>query len=268
MSKGFEQKKIDLFHYPNLIKSNGSKKNNIVDQEFDGINDFELPILEKTIILEKEKTIEGKFHLSPIVREYRGIAKQEIKEREILIKEEVERRIELIRQEGFDQGFEQGIEEGKNEIYQQTRQMTEDKIGHLTKMIEEILLEKEKILNHEKMEIYQLVRSLTKWIILRELKDDGEYIKRLLEKLITELGSRQDLLVQVNRDEFEAMPEVLKFVENKIGELKNVRIESDSDVALNGFVVTSENGIINGTLQEQFNQLDRLFETVGLHSDE
>ncbi|MBH48646.1 MAG: hypothetical protein CME71_10800 [Halobacteriovorax sp.] len=229
-----------------------------------------LKVKEKAQIIKAERTQAEKagFTISPIVREYRGIARQEVDERERRIEDEVQKRLEFLKQQAFDEGFQEGIEQGKAEVFDQTRQMTEEKLTHLTALIQEVLAEKEELLAREKNDTYRLVRNLSKWIVLRELKDDGKYIERLLEKLVTELGSKQNLLIQVNRAQFEAMPEVLDVVQARLGELKNVRVEADSDVSPNGFVIESENGIINGTLEEQFHQLDRLFEAVGLESDE
>lgn len=225
------------------------------------------PERAKVIKAEREHAEKSGFSISPIVREYRGISRQEVEERERRIEDEVQKRVELIRAQAAQEGYQEGVEQGREEVFHQTRVMTEEKLAHLTNLIETLLAEKEELLAKEKNEVYQLVRNLTKWVILRELNDDGKYLQRLLEKLIVEMGTKQNLLIQVNRAQFESMPEVLEVVEAKLGQLKNVRVENDQSVSNNGFVVESENGIINGTLEEQFAQLDRLFETVGLESD-
>ena len=64
------------------------------------------------------------------------------------------------------------------------------------------------------------------------------------------------------------MPEVLDHLHEKLGELENVRVEVDYDIEGPGIILESQNGIINGTLKEQFNSLDKLFKTVGLENDE
>ena len=42
-----------------------------------------------------------------------------------------------------------------------------------------------KIISKQKSEIIDLVKSLTKWVIKKELEDDGDYLKRLLDQLIS-----------------------------------------------------------------------------------
>ena len=113
-----------------------------------------------------------------------------------------------------------------------------------------------------------MIRNMTKWIILRELKEDGAYLERLLEKLIIELQARQNLLIQVNKNDFSHMPEILQVVQQRLGTLNNVRLEVDFDISPNGITIESENGIITGTLETQFKNLDKLFESVGIYEQQ
>lgn len=207
------------------------------------------------------------FNISPIVKEHRGLLKQERDERERKIRDEVERRLDIIREEAFQQGFDEGIEAGKQEIFNQTRAQTEEKLNALVDMINEVLILKEDIINNQKQELYKLIRNLTKWVILRELDGDGEYIPRLLEKLIVEIQTKSNLLLHVDQNSFEGMTDILEVVQEKIGALKNVRVEVDYDINDQGLIIESDNGIINGTLEEQMHSLDKLFESVGLENE-
>jgi flagellar assembly protein FliH len=269
MGKNTSDLEIEEFSFPEFNGAANAGKE-AKDFLFRELADIQAKTPERAHIIkaERDRAEKSGFSISPIVREYRGITKQEVDEKEKRIEDEIQKRLEFLRDQAVQEGYQEGIELGKAEIFDQTRQMTEEKLTHLTGMIEMLLREKEELLAKEKNEVYRLIRNLSKWVVLRELKDDGAYLERLLEKLITELGSKQSLLIQVNRNQFDSMPEVLEIVEKRLGQLRNVRIESDLAVSENGFIIESENGIINGTLEEQFHQLDRLFETVGLENDE
>ena len=54
-----------------------------------------------------------------------------------------------------------------------------------------------KIISKQKSEIIDLVKSLTKWVVKRELEDDGDYLKRLLDNLISEVDSKSILILHV-----------------------------------------------------------------------
>ena len=217
---------------------------------------------QKKLAIERVVAHKKEFKISPIVLEHRGIKRKEQEEAEKKVQDEVEKRVQAIQEEAMIKGHAEGVKIGQEEVYNQTRSQTEEKLGALSAMIDEVLKQKEEILNEQKQQIYQLIKNLTKWIILRELDNDGRYLERLLEKLIIEMQSRSNIFIQVSQKDFLKMPEVLETVQKKIGELANVRIEVDYDIQDQGIVLECENGIIKGTIAEQFNSLDKLFESV------
>ncbi|OIQ16837.1 MAG: hypothetical protein BM556_14355 [Bacteriovorax sp. MedPE-SWde] len=251
--------------FTNSLDTGEVKEFSFEDLEGKSINEIERH--QETIKLERRESADSGFDISPIVRQHRGMEEQEAVERENRILDEVNKRVAKIEEEAFKKGYDEGIEKGREDVYEQTRASTDEKIIALSEMISETLSTKEEILKSQKTQLYTLVKNLTKWVILRELKDDGVYLERLLEKLIIEAQTKSNLLIQVDQKYFEQMPEVLETVQKKLGEFSNVRVETDFDIQGLGIVVESENGIINGSLQEQLNSLDKIFESVGLPSD-
>ena len=56
---------------------------------------------------------------------------------------------------------------------------------------------------------------MTKWILLRELRDDDDYLIRLIEKLIDEIGNKKRLTINIDHKRFSKMPEVLEEIQRK-----------------------------------------------------
>jgi flagellar assembly protein FliH len=220
------------------------------------------PEFQKTIKAERAFAKGSNFKVNPIVEQFRGLKDQEEREYEERVEDEVKRRVQAIQDDAFKAGFEEGVNQGREEIFDQMRNTVDQKLENFSAMVTDVLKTQEEILSNQKTEIYQLLRNLSKWIVLRELNEDGKYIERLLERLLLEMQSRNNLLIQVNPADFAKMPEVLEHVQSRLGELKNVRIEIDSSVKTKGIIVESENGIINSTMEEQFKSLDKLFEDV------
>jgi len=218
--------------------------------------------IEKKLRIERDFADNAHFEISPIVRQHRGINKLENEEKETRISEEVSRRVAEIEQDAYNKGFTEGQKIGQAEVFKETRAVTEEKLISFTEMINFVLQTQEEIINQQKSELYLLLKNLTKWIILRELKDDGEYIERLLEKLIRELKVKSNLLIKVNENGFKGMEDVLQTVQENLGELENVRVEVDYDVDECGLIVETKNAIIDGTMEQQFLKLDELFRTV------
>lgn len=259
-----KEKKIEEYNFKPLFKET---KIGVEDFQFDAI-DRELIISKEEhgqhLKIEREYAESNSFSIAPIVREHRGINKQERDEREMAIENEVVKRVKKIEEDAFNKGFEQGVLQGKEEVFNQTKAESEEKLSFLTNMINEVLVTQAELVQSERIAIQKTIRNLTKWVILRELKDDGEYIERLLEKLIEDLQTKNNLLVQVNPQLFNKMPDILEHVERVLGKLENIRVEADYDIAGPGIIVNSDNGIINGTLTEQFKSIDLLFEKTGV----
>ena len=219
---------------------------------------------QEVIRNERAHASRSNFKVAPIVREHRGMIKQEEDERETQIQNEVSRRLLMIEEDAYERGFQRGQEDGREEVFRETQAATDEKLELLNGMIKEVLGAKAEMLKEERVQVYETVKTLTKWIVLRELKEDGTYIERLLEKLILEMQTKSNLLIHVNQSAFESMPEVLDQIQKRIGELTNVRVEVDHNQDLPGMVLQSENGILNGRLGVQFKNLDKLYSNVGL----
>lgn len=219
---------------------------------------------EKIIKMERNLAYEKQFKIAPVVEEFRGMSAQAAKEREQRIAEEVSKRVALIKDEAYQEGLAQGQEQGRAEVLEQMSFEVEEKLSYFTEMVHEVLALKSQIAENQKKEIFMMIKNLVKWILLREISADQDYIARLLEKLIIEMGSKEHLLIHVNEAHFEKMPEVLEVVQKKLGALTNVRVEVDYSMESPGLVLESQNGIINASLDQQFHNLEKLFEVVGV----
>jgi flagellar assembly protein FliH len=239
--------KVTLFEFKPLI-------NNLLSIRK---NDF-----QKIIREERTHAKNSKFKISPIVEQHRGLKDQENQDFEEIVEKEVTKRLIEIQDDAFKSGFNEGVNQGREEIFNEMRSVVDQKLESFSQMVTDVLKTQDQIINVQKKEIYTLIRNLTKWIIIKELKNDGAYLERLLEKLLLEIQSRSNLFIQVSSKDFEDMPEVLKHLQTRFGELKNVRVEIDDAITTSGIIVESENGIINATMEEQFKSLDKLFEDV------
>lgn len=221
---------------------------------------------DEILRIERKHESNSGFSIAPIVREHRGINRQEHDERERAIEVEVKKRLIKLEKEAFDKGHAEGVRIGKEEIFNQMRAECEMKLESVSEMVNEVLKTQVELIQNEKVAVQKTIRNLTKWIILREIDSDDKYIERLLIKLVEELQTKSNLLIQVNPKSFKSMPIILETVQKVIGNLDQVRIEEDFDIAGPGIVINSENGIINGTLKEQFKSLDELFSKVGVEA--
>ncbi len=262
---------VSEYEFRPLHASAGPNDGTVSEFDFQPLNRNQVMDIqrhEKVIQIERSNAERSNFKISPVVREHRGINRQEELERQRLIQEEVERQLVKVQKLAYEEGLEKGMQDGREEVFNQLRTEVDSKVEQLQEMINVTLSKQAELLQNEKMAVYRTIKNLTKWIILRELKDDGDYVLRLLEKLISELQVKSNILVQIDPRSFAEMPDVLELIKERMGAMDKVRVECDYDIEGPGIVVESDNGIINGSLKEQFQSLAKLFENVGLNEDE
>lgn len=233
-------------------------------QELTGKSFNRESISEEVLRTERSNEKKHNFKIDNVVRDSRGLAEQEKSDIEVKIQEEVNRRIESAYKEAYAEGLEKGIEEGKAEAFANYQQELESKIEEFSVVIEAVKTEGQKIVEKNKHEIIEFVKRFTKWIVLKEI-NEKIYLESLLEKLILELNARKNLIIKVGRNNFSQMSEVIQTVESRLGQLSNVRVEIVPEINHPGIILESENGLIDGSIEGIFQNIDKIFEQVIQH---
>jgi flagellar assembly protein FliH len=223
-------------------------------------------ISEKVIRAEREHASKNQFEIMDEVKKLRGITAQEKNDFENKVGAEVQNRLQQIVEDATQEGYQHGLEQGRDQAYQEAREVIEEKIAIFEQMITELNQAKVDVMEKNRFDMYKMIKSLTKWVALKEVDDQG-YLPKLLEKLILEVNIKSNLLIKVSAKNIDVMPGVIEAVEQRIGKLTNVRLEINHDSQGQGIVVESENGIIDGTIESQLKSIDTVFETVGLFGD-
>lgn len=218
----------------------------------------------KIIRTEREAEAKSQFKIDSIVRDLRGLSGQERDDLENSINQQVEKRIKEIREQAYREGLEKGRMEGADAALQEAMATHEQQIQAVEGMVVELRTQCESRLENHRHDIYEMSKRLLKWLVLKEVQDDG-YVPKLLEKLILEMNQRQNLIIRVNHADFADMPSVVEALEKRIGNLPNVRIEPDMDMKGRGIVLETENGILDATPEALFQTIDKIYESVVNH---
>ena len=243
-----------------------AKKSDVDNYEFRPLAEFH----EKNDEYEFDiKDSDGEaFRVSPIVKTHKKINHYFEIYKEKKIKDEVERKLLKLEKKGFDKGFNQGIKQGEEKTYRERKEFLKKEMDDFSKLVEDTLKIKKTILEREKHSIYELIKSLVKWVILKELKDDDKYLLRLLEKLMSEVENKNNVLIQINRENFEKNKDIFQEMQNILKATSSVKFDVKGDIDTQGIILTTENEVIDGTLEEQFKNLDKIFSQIGLRKSE
>ena len=207
------------------------------------------------------------FRISPVVKRHRGLTVVEKKNFERKVQQKVDQSLIKLKKQGYEDGYRRGLEEGFSKSKAEADEHFAGLIQDFSQYLAEITSYKNELIEVQKDNMFKMLKILTKWVILKEVEDE-EYLHRLFEKLINEIHCKTDLVVRVDQENFEKMPDVIERLEGKIGELTNVRLEVDRSMTQKGLVIESPKGIVDGSLEAQFGTLNHLFRQIGIGTKE
>lgn len=255
---------IKPFQFSDLQSNHVVTQNNFKAFEFKSLNGISVntnKASEEEIRSERKYAQKNSFQVDGVVAEYRGLSRQEQNDLEQKIQLEVRRRLDEAYEQAYREGLEQGKEEGREQAQAEFSQIVAEKVEEFGRVVSQVQLQSDKIIEKHRVEIYEFVKRFTKWIVLKEI-DEKVYLQTLLEKLILELNARKNLIVKVGQQNFSQMPEVIQAVEGKLGQLTNIRVEIVPEIHHPGIILESENGLIDGSLEGVFQNIDKIFEQV------
>ena len=267
MQKNIRDAKIQPFTFNDL------KGTHVVSQQ-DQLQPFEFKTLNGESVTREKSSDEAlrsersfakknNFKIDDVVRDSRGHTQQDTNDFEQRVETEVKKRLQASYQDAYEEGLSQGRAEGKEEAFLEHQEILARNTEAFSAIIEQVRVDSGSMMESNRTEVYDFIKRFTKWIVLKEI-NEKVYLEALLEKLILELNARKNLIVKVSKASFKDMPEVLAAVESRLGQLSNVRIEIVPQIKHPGIILESENGLIDGSLETNFQNIDKVFEQVHL----
>jgi len=258
---------IKSFEFSDLEGTHIVSQANFKSFEFktlDGESVTSEKVSDEEIRSERKYAQKNNFKIDDTVRDYRGLSRQEQTDLEQKIQAEVKRRLDAAYDDAYREGLEKGKAEGKEIAIQELLEAMGQKVEDFGQVIAQVQGQSDKIIERNRHEVYEFIKRFTKWIILKEV-NEKVYLETLLEKLILELNARKNLIVKVGRANFAQMPEVIQTVEARLGQLSNVRIEIVPEINYPGIILETENGLIDGSMEGVFQNIDKIFAQVVKH---
>lgn len=216
---------------------------------------------DEEIRVERTHERKNNFKIDSAVREMRGISRQEQSDFEAQVAAEVQKRLSAVQEKAYQEGLEQGKAEGKDLAYQEHQAELSAQLENFSAILNDVSSQGRALIEQERHHIYEFIKRFTKWIVLKEI-DEKVYLEKLLEKLILELNAKKNLIIKVGKNNFQSMPEIVAAVESRLGQLQNTRVEIVPEIQHPGIILESDNGLIDGSLEGVFGNIDQIFEQV------
>ncbi len=216
---------------------------------------------DEEIRSERNFAAKNDFKIDELVKDYRGLSRQEQTDLEKKIQVEVTKRVEAAYQKAYAEGLAKGEALGREEALSKHTTELSGNVDDFINLVSALQDQTSAYMTQHRAEVYEFLKRFTKWIVMKEI-NEKVYLEQLLEKLVLELNCRKNIIIKVGRAQFEAMPDVIKTVEARLGQLQNTRIEIVPELRHPGIILESENGLIDGSLEGVFKNIDKIFGQV------
>lgn len=133
--------------------------------------------------------------------------------------------------EGYDIGFSQGKEDVYKEIKEKEEQKTLEYFNELKQIIDDVSIEKEKILADYKLNLIDIAVSVAEKIVQVSLKTSGEIIERMILSATERLASKEWVKIYISRTDAELMIEggidIIHALSNLSSNIKVIPMENE-----------------------------------------
>jgi flagellar assembly protein FliH len=217
---------------------------------------YQTPTLQNSLRSAQEiPQRDRKFSIDPLLKDI--LTNDDETEKQI--RNQVEERIHALREETLEnarkEGHSQGFEEGKNIALEEYREVGRSKLEIIEQMVVSFEAAKDEIFQAQERFLIDLVFRVSGVILRRELKTDREYIQRLLKGIVEEMGVRELLKIWVHPAQLEEAKKLRPEFEKSFSSLKNLTIESHSNLEDLDCVVETDWNRMDASFDTQISRL-------------
>jgi flagellar assembly protein FliH len=197
------------------------------------------------------------FNLHPAAKKLLGVEQEERSHIEGMVNAEVESRFEALREEAFQKGLEEGRVQGQALAEQEHRARMaplEDRFASLIAEFEEV---KKELHAANESFLISLVFQVGKQILLKELRTDREYVKRITSHVVEKLGAKDHVRIRIGRQDAEMLEQIKDHLKVQLPDLKNIQIEVTDDLPMGGCKVETDLSRMNASVETQLAAIEK-----------
>lgn len=156
---------------------------------------------------------------------------------------------EEIRRNSYQKGFEEGSQKERKKVV--------EIMAILEKIVKDLEVKKEVMLNEMKEKIVEIAIATAKKIIKKEIKEDSETIVRVVREALKRIRHAQKITIKVNPQDWMKLKEVQPELLSSSLREGSIYIEKDEAIARGGSLVETDKGIIDARIERQIDEVDK-----------
>ena len=168
-----------------------------------------------------------------------------------LVKAEVSLQVQKVQDAAYLEGMNQGLLEGKEQAridFLKVNQPVFEKFCELTQNLEN--LKSEMFVANERL-LVNIMFQIAKQILLRELKTDTGYIKRLTAQIVEQIGAKDHVRIKLSQEDYQSMESTRDFLKGHFPDLRNIQFEISDQIEMGGCRVETDLSRIDASVETQ-----------------
>ncbi len=197
----------------------------------------------------------SRFRLSELTRRPLSVEAEEESRIQSEVKQRLDEELERRASQTHDQAYKDGYAEGKLAAREEVMKAAKpgfDRFEALTENFEDLRFD---VFKANEELLIRMVYGIAKMVTLKELVEDKDYIRRLVEHLLERLGTRENIKVYVGTEAFLAAEQLRADLAQTIGQLKNISIELDPEIQDPGCRIESDFGEVDARIEVQLKNI-------------
>ncbi len=197
----------------------------------------------------------SRFRLNDLVRSALSVEEEEQEKIQNEVKKRLEQEITAIRSQVTKDAYQEGLTTGKKDAQKEILASAKPMLDTFQKLLLELEGMKYSAFKSNEDFLIRLIYRVAKAVILREIKEDKDYIVRLVTQMLERIGTRENIKIFLGSEVYSAATTLKEDLAQTLGQLKNITIELDPKVQGQGCFIETEFGEIDATIEVQLQNI-------------
>lgn len=207
------------------------------------------------------------FRISEHAAHQSGVQKLEEEKSLGIINEQVLERLKEVQERAYKEAYDLGHMEGSEAGFQEQKNDMTAKIKTLDELIESVEKIKANLLRDSINQFVELTFEIGKRIALRDLSENKDAVVQLLQQVVGDLQSEQQIVIHCAPDDVAALEMLQKRTDLPIETLKRIKVIGDSTVEHGGCMIDLKNGQVNLRIPDRVQRIwDALEKQIQINS--
>ena len=189
------------------------------------------------------------FQLNPLAAEQSGIAKLQRDALNDKIEEEALQQLKFVQEKAYKAAHELGLSEGREIAFKEYKAKLEEKINNVDNLLKLFNEMKTKLAADHESHLVQMVYHFASRIAMREIKQDPSSILSVVQKVVADAQSDEQLMIRVSPSDLEFLEEVRSKTGKAAEVLKRVKLDATEGITPGGCLLESNYGSIDATVE-------------------